>query len=146
MKLLLPLFAIVLMLAGCGDSARSLPSGGASSGGLHVGPILDAAGAYLTWAGAAAVTLGLLAFAASFFSVLSVILGGFREWFLEAAILGIAAIVVGASFIYLGNHPGLLCIPVAVVAVALAIRYHSFLAKWVHPAGAPTVAPVAGPK
>ena len=143
MRNLIFLAVAISMLAGCGSDARSLPSGGASSGGLHVGPILDSAGAYLTWAGAAAVTIGLLAFAASFFSILSVILGGFRDWFLEAAVLGVAAIVVGASFIYLGNHPWLLCIPVAVVAVALAIRYHSFLATWVHPAAAPTVVPPA---
>lgn len=127
-----------LALVGCGSDARS-QTPGTPAGPGSVGHILTDIGAYLTWAGAAAVTLGLLAFAASFFSFLAVVLGGFRSWFLEAAILGVAAIVIGSSFLYLGAHPWLLCIPVVAVAVGLAIRYHSFLATWVHPAASPTI-------
>ena len=130
------LILATLFLAGCGD-ARSVPP--PSSGAGSVGHLLEDIGSYLVWAGAGAVTAGLLAFAASFFSFLAVVLGGFRAWFLEAAILGLAAIVVGSSFMYLGAHPWLLCIPVVAVVVGLAIRYHSFLATWVHPAASPTV-------
>jgi hypothetical protein len=147
MSFILMIVATVL-LAGCGSDARSQTStvdSGTASG--QVGHILDSIGSYATWIGGIAMAVSAIVFAATFIPIVQPIIAGLaafgltRKVIAEAGIIAFGMVLLGMAFLYLGHHTWLLVTAIGFIAVALAIRYHTWLATHLYPS--PQV--VAGP-
>lgn len=141
MKYLL-LIAAVLLLCSCGEFRGSLPGGSTSAGGQHVGDILCSIGVYALWAGSTAVFVAGLGAIASVVPYTALFVAPFRGYLAELGILGVGAILIGSSFVYVGDHPWIIAVTSAVVALAAAVRYR---ARWlplfgISPASPPAVA------
>lgn len=123
-----PLILVCLFIAGC-DDARSVPSEHRHGHLPTVGDTIGHVGTWVTIAGSAALAAGILAFAASFFPWTS-FLAIFRTAIIEAIALGFAAILVGSSFLWLGAHPWLIAVVIALVGAGLAWRYRRTVCRF----------------
>lgn len=119
--------ALCLFLFSCAERGSN-PPGCAPASGWHVGSILNSSGAYLMLAGVGALAIGLLAFGASFLT--EFIPQRIRAACIFVAELGAGCIAIGSALVWLGNHPWLLAVAIAAVAVAFALRYHRLIARW----------------
>lgn len=112
-----------LLLCSCVTS-RSAPLPVAHIG---VGSTLVSVGLYFALAGSIAVGAGLLgALACVFFGAIAI----FRAYLIELAVLGFGAILLGSSFIWLGNHAWLLAVVVGLLAFLTAYRYRAFVVSF----------------
>ncbi len=109
--------AVAVVLLGCDDARGSNPEGGPTH---EVGSTLVSVGLYFTYAGSAALGLGFLGVVACF--VMPAI-AGFRELLSDIAVIGLASILLGSSFIWLGNHAWLLAVAVGLLCAFLLYRY-----------------------
>lgn len=132
---------VLLALASCDGARGSLPSGGATPHGFHVGAILNSSGAGFMRVGIATVTIAILAFGASFFTAF--IPERLRSAFLFAAEIGGAMLVIGAGFVWLGEYPYLIAVIYGLVGLALVVRFRMYIARWLHLPATPAAAPVA---
>lgn len=113
---------IAVTLAGCFES-RGNPSPAVHHG---VGSTLVAIGLYFTWAGSAAIGLGVIGGIACLFMPALAI---FRGYLLELAALGLVTLLLGTSFVWLGNNSWLLAVVVGLLCVFMCIRYRKRLGK-----------------
>lgn len=113
---LLVAVVLLLLLNGCSDARGSNP--GENETG--VGETLVSIGLYFTWAGSAVVGLGLLGLVACF---VFPAIAAFREFLGDIAVIGLASILLGSSFIWLGNHTWLLAVAVGLLCAFLLYRY-----------------------
>jgi hypothetical protein len=113
------LFIMLLMVVGCTDASQAVVYPKVTVTGL-----MQSIGEYMTWAGAAATALCLLAYIASMFSLANAILGGFRPMLLAGMILGTVLLILGVSFIYLGEHPWIIAAMFAIAAVCAIAYFH----------------------
>ena len=137
-----------LILGGCGSDARSqTPAVDAGTAAGQVGHILDSIGSYATWAGGIGMAVCAIVFAATFIPIVQPIIAGLaafgltRKVIAEAGIISFGLVLLGLAFLYLGHHVWLLSASIGLIALALAVRYHTWLATHLYPS--PTV--VAGP-
>ena len=116
------LLVSLILLVGCG-SARVCPQPLTHA---EVGTTLISIGLYFTWAGAAAIGLGILGgIACTFFPAIAL----FRGYLAELAAIGIATLLLGCSFIWLGNHAWLMAVVVGLLLSAVCFRYRNRLGK-----------------
>ena len=116
------LLMLVVLAAGCAGRG-ALPAGTTQADGRHVAGVLLTLGEWLAWGGGALVSAGLIGWAASFLPYVAVVASGFRTILLEAALLGAAAILVGSSFIWVGNNPWVIAVVTVLVVGFMAVRY-----------------------
>ena len=141
------LILATLFLAGCGDARSQTPAVDAGTAAGQVGHILDTIGAYGTWIGGIGMAVCAIVFAATFIPIVQPIIAGLaafgltRKVIAEAGIISFGLVLLGLAFLYLGHHVWLLSASIGLIAVAMAIRYHTWLATHLYPS--PTV--VAGP-
>jgi hypothetical protein len=112
-----------LILAGCqvrGSNQPPCPGTGST---------LVAIGQWSVVAGCAAVGAGVLATVASFFPW-TAFLQAFRPAINELIALGVACILLGSSFIWLGTHAWLLAVVVVLVLAGLGFRYRGRIARF----------------
>ena len=107
---------LLMLLTGCGDARGSNHGEDETS----VGETLVSIGLYFTWAGSAVVGLGLLGLVACFVFPAT---AAFREFLGDIAVIGLASILLGSSFIWLGNHTWLLAVAVGLLLALLLYRY-----------------------
>lgn len=79
-------------------------------------------------AGITAISLGLLAFGASFLTAL--IPERLRHLFLFVAEVGVGALFIGAALVWLGEHPWLIAAVYGLVGLALVVRGRVRIAGW----------------
>ncbi len=108
--------ALACFLFGCADSRG--PNHGESKTG--VGETLVSIGLYFTWAGSFVLGLGVLGIVACFVMPALVT---FRELLGDIAVIGLAAVLLGSSFIWLGNNPWILAVAIGLLAAFLLYRY-----------------------
>ena len=108
---------LAVLLSSCGDGRGSNPGDGDR---VEVGETLVSIGLWFTWAGSAAIGLGVLGLVAC---VVFPAIAGFREFLGDIAVVGLASLLLGASFIWLGNHPWVLAVAVGLCAAFLLYRY-----------------------
>ncbi len=92
-----------------------------------VGCTLATLGQYFVWAGGLAVAAGFLACAATFIPAVAALAGTLRSLFMEIALMGVAAILVGSAFLWVGNHPWVIAVVIGALALAAGYRYRRFL-------------------
>jgi hypothetical protein len=114
---LLAAAAVALALTGC-DDVRG--SNRPPAPGTGVGQTLVSIGLYFTWAGSFALGIGFLGVVACF--VMPAI-AGLRELLGDIAVIGLASLLLGSSFIWLGNNAWLLAVSVALLGAFLLYRY-----------------------
>lgn len=122
---LLALALAVFAISGCGWGRE----GNRGAGCTTSGATLISVGEWTVVAGCAAVGAGILAVVASFFPPTS-FLAYFRPVIAEVVALGIAAILLGTSFIWLGTHAWLLALVVLLLCAGLAVRYRVRIARF----------------
>lgn len=105
----------LMALTGCGGPRGSNPGEETS-----VGETLVSIGFYFTWAGSIALGIGFLGVVACF--VMPAI-AGFRELLSDIAVIGLASVLLGSSFIWLGNNTWLLAVAVGLLCAFLLYRY-----------------------
>ncbi len=125
--------ATAIWLVGCGDSRGSNPEGE----GTGVGATLVSIGLWFTWAGSFALGIGFLGVVACF--VMPAI-AGFRELLGDIAVIGLAAVLLGSSFIWLGENTWLLAVAIGLLAAFLLYRYWPRVARMVRRKKAQAVA------
>jgi Ca2+/Na+ antiporter len=111
------LVLLAVLLSGCGDD-RGANRGGADQ--TEVGETLVSIGLLFTWAGSAAIGLGVLGLVAC---LVFPAIAAFREFLGDIAVVGLASLLLGTSFIWLGNHPWVLAVAVGLLAAFLGYRY-----------------------
>lgn len=116
---------LVLVLTGCGWG-REVNRGATCPG---AGSTLVAIGQWAVVAGSAAIGAGVLAHVASLFPW-TAFLQAFRPLFSELIALGVTATLLGSSAIWLGTHPWLLVLVVALVVAGLVFRYRVRIGRW----------------
>lgn len=136
----------IAVLCGCADSRGSLPPIGSPPHGQHVGDTLNAIGFWIVSIGAIGLAASVLAVIASAISFLGISLAPqVRTWIIEAAILCFAAILVGSTFMWVGDHPWMVLVACGLVALGLVVRYRSLVLALFNlgvPQPAPTVTPI----
>ncbi len=115
---------IYLALTGCSGSREANP-GDDQTG---VGETLVSIGFYFTWAGSIALGIGFLGVVACF--VMPAI-AGFRELLGDIAVIGLASVLLGSSFIWLGNNPWVLAVAIGLLVAFLVYRYWPRVARMV---------------
>lgn len=120
---LLGVAAIVVALSGC-SAPREENQGGE---GTTVGETLVFIGRWFTYAGAAALGIGLLGRVACLvFPTIAFL----AEFLGDIAVVGLASLLLGTSFIWLGNHAWLLAIVVGLLLVLIGLRYRVRIARF----------------
>lgn len=114
---------VILAVVGCGDSRGS--NQGGDQGG--VGSTLVSIGHWFTYAGSVALGIGALGVVACF---VWPVLAGFREFLGDLAVVGLAAVLLGCSFIWLGTHAWLLAVVVALLLGLLLFRYRARIPRF----------------
>ena len=114
-RVVVPLL-LAVMLTGCFDERGSNPEECKTG----VGSTLVSIGLYFTWAGSFALGLGVLGMVACF--VFPAIVA-FREFLGDIAVIGLASVLLGSSFIWLGNNPWALAVAIGLLAALLLYRY-----------------------
>lgn len=116
--------AILLMLfTGCGwgregNRPASCPGDGST---------LVAIGNVFAWAGSAALGVGFLGRVACFvFPAIAV----FAEFLGDIAVVGLASVLLGVAFIWVGTHTWLLALVVFLVCLGVGLRYRTRIARW----------------
>lgn len=126
---------IGLLLAGC-FSRGSVPPVAPTTVSAHFGNI----GEYFLWVGALALGLGVaLRFIGIFASTTPL---GRIARFVPASLawsIGVAGVSVGASFVWLGNHPWLFGAVCVLTALAVAVHHWTDIRRWFY-AGSDTTA------
>lgn len=107
---------LLMLLTGCGDARGSNPGGNETG----VGETLVAIGLYFTWAGSFVLGIGALGVVACF--VFPALLP-FREFLGDIAVVGLASVLLGSSFIWLGNNTWLLAVVIGLLLLFLGYRY-----------------------
>lgn len=113
---------VVLLTVGCGDARGSNPPGQ----GHGVGSTLVSIGLWFTWAGGCAIGIGILGAVAC---LVMPAIAPFRGILADIAVVGVASLLLGASFIWLGNHAWLLAVVVGLLLAGLGFRYRARLAR-----------------
>lgn len=108
---------LVVLLCGCFSQPRGSNPEGSGTG---VGETLVSIGFYFTWAGSLALGLGFLGVVACF---VFPAIAAFREFLGDIAVVGLASVLLGSSFIWLGNHTWLLAVAVGLLLLFLGYRY-----------------------
>ena len=141
-----------LILGGCGSDARSqTPAVDAGTAGSVAGHVLDTIGAYGTWIGGIGMAVCAIVFAATFIPIVQPIIAGLaafgltRKVIAEAGIISFGLVLLGLAFLYLGHHVWLLSASIGLIALALAIRYHTWLATHIYPSPAVATAAPGAP-
>ncbi len=115
---------ILLALTGCSDERGSNPSGGER---VTAGATLVSIGLWFTWAGSIALGLGFLGAVAAF---VMPALAGFRGLLADIAVIGLSSLLLGTSFIWLGNHAWLLATVVILLLASVGVRYRTRIARF----------------
>lgn len=113
---------VVLMVCACGD-ARGGNQGGHAPG---VGSTLVSIGLWFTWAGSFALGIGIIGRVAC---LVMPALAGFAELLSDLAVIGLATLLLGTSFIWLGNNAWLLAVVVVLLLALIGFRYRVRLAR-----------------
>lgn len=95
----------VMLLAACGCGEARSPATVAQQSAPGVGALIRGCGAWILRAGIIAISIGILGLVASAFVAFLVPL---RKYLGELAIMGAAALVLGASLIWLGDNSWIL--------------------------------------
>lgn len=120
---LLSAIVAAMWLTGCQVRGSNQP------GCPGTGSTLVAIGQWGTAAGCAAVGAGTLALVASFFPW-TAFLSVFRPLITEVIALGGAAILLGTSCIWLGEHTWILAVVVLLVCAGFGIRYRNRIRRF----------------
>ncbi len=115
---------IYLALTGCSGSREGNP-GDDETG---VGETLVSIGLYFTWAGSFVLGIGALGVVAC---LVMPAIAGFRELLGDIAVIGLAAVLLGSSFIWLGNNPWVLAVAIGLLVAFLVYRYWPRVARMV---------------
>lgn len=107
----------IMALTGCGNDRGSNQG---ESGQTGVGETLVSIGLWFTWAGSFALGIGFIGRVASF---VMPALAPFREILGDIAVVGLASLLLGSSFVWLGNNPWVLAVAVGLLAAFLLYRY-----------------------
>jgi hypothetical protein len=92
-----------------------------------------------------------IVFAATFIPIAQPIIAGLaafgltRKVIAEAGILSFGLVLLGMAFLYLGHHVWLLSAAIGIIALALAVRYHTWLATHIYPSPAVATAAPSAP-
>ena len=132
------LVAVIFLMAltGCHEQRGSNPG----DDRITAGETLVSIGLWFTWAGSFVLGIGLLGRVAC---LVMPAIAGFAEFLGDIAVVGLASVLLGSSFIWLGNHTWLLAIVVGLLLVGLGVRYRVRIARYLgfpRKAAAPKVA------
>lgn len=114
---------IALVLAGCGETRGS----DQSPGQVTAGETLVSIGLWFTWAGSFALGIGILGRVAA---IVMPAIAGFAEFLGDIAVVGLASVLLGCSFIWLGNHTWLLALVIGLLLIGLGVRYRVRIARY----------------
>jgi hypothetical protein len=106
---------LAVTLVGCGE-----PRGENQGDETGVGETLVSIGLWFTYAGSFAFGIGLLGRVAC---LVMPAIAGFAELLGDIAVIGLASLLLGTSFIWLGNNPWVLAVVVGLLAAFLLYRY-----------------------
>ena len=121
MKLILVILGLFLCACTTGRGALPAPHP------VEVGATLLSIGSLFTWAGSSAIGIGLLGVVAcAFFPAIGLL----RVYLEELAALGFASVLLGCSFIWLGNHAWLLAVAIGLLICLIAFRYRRFIVSF----------------
>jgi len=115
---------ILLALTGCSDERGSNQEGG---GHITAGATLVSIGLWFTWAGSFALGIGILGSVAA--TVMPAV-AGFRGLLADIAVIGLSSLLLGTSFIWLGNHAWLLATVVILLFVGIGVRYRTRITRF----------------
>lgn len=113
----------LMVLTGC-DSAREANQ---PPGKITAGATLVSIGLWFTWAGSFALGIGILGRVAC---LVMPAIAGFAEFLGDIAVIGLASVLLGSSFIWLGNHTWLLAIVIGLLLIGLGVRYRVRIARY----------------
>lgn len=121
-RVVVPL-VLALTLISCNDQRGSNP--GANP--ISAGETLASIGYWFTLAGSLALGVGILGRVAC---LVMPALAGFAELLGDIAVIGIASLLLGTSFIWLGNHTWLLAIVIGLLLIGIGVRYRVRIARF----------------
>ena len=115
---------LILLMSGCSDDRGSNPGG---SERITAGATLVSIGLWFTWAGSAALGIGILGRVAC---LVMPAIAGFGELLGDIAVIGLASLLMGTSFIWLGNHAWLLATVVVLLLAGIGVRYRVRISRF----------------